>query len=81
MKNKSVIFTSPRVAELCETYLPDEIGEGMVLVRTHISVISPGTERAVISDTPNCNGFRDHEFPRQIGYSSCGIVEKTGDKV
>lgn len=73
-----MVFTSPCHAELLQTELPDDVAPGKVLVRTHISIISPGTERAVISDTPNCNGYKDHVFPRRSGYSSCGIVESVG---
>ncbi len=81
MQTKGIVFTSPNTAELIGVELPDDIERGKVLVKTVISTISPGTERAVITDAPNCGGFRDHVFPRRSGYSSAGYVEKVGDGV
>ena len=76
-----ILFTAPCCAELQTYEVPDMIPDGQVLVKTAVSTVSPGTERAVISDSPNCNGYQEHAFPRQSGYSSAGVVVKTGKDV
>ncbi|MBR0145015.1 MAG: hypothetical protein IJM21_12665, partial [Clostridia bacterium] len=83
MKNPSIVFTRVNTAELVTRDLPDEPGEGQVLVRTRFSTISPGTERANVTGNPNVRGVRepDVSFPRQCGYSTSGIVEKVGKGV
>ncbi|MBQ7010569.1 MAG: zinc-binding alcohol dehydrogenase [Clostridia bacterium] len=81
MKNKGIVFTAPNTAELIDCPLPDVLKNDQVLVRTVISSVSPGTERAVITDSPNCGGYQYHVFPRRSGYSSAGYVEKVGDGV
>ncbi|MBQ7171112.1 MAG: zinc-binding alcohol dehydrogenase [Clostridia bacterium] len=81
MKTKNIIFTKPYTAELTDGDLPETLGPDQVLVRTVFSTVSPGTERAVICDSPNCGGYREHVFPRQSGYSSAGYVLRTGEKV
>ncbi len=81
MKAKNIVFTAPMKAELLERELPDEVGPGKVLVRTAVSTVSPGTERAVITDSPNAGGYVEHVFPRRSGYSSAGYVEKVGEGV
>ena len=83
MKNPSIVFTRINTAELVCREIPDEPGEGQVLVRTRFSTISPGTERANVTGDPNVRGVRepDVSFPRQCGYSTSGIVEKVGKGV
>lgn len=81
MKTKAVLFTKPFTAEYVEKEVPGEPGPKEVLVHTAVSTVSPGTERAVISDIPNTGGHKLHVFPRQTGYSSAGIVLKTGAEV
>ena len=83
MKNPSIVFTGINKAELISRELPEEPGEGEVLVRTRFSTISPGTERANITGNPNVRGIRepDVSFPRQCGYSTSGVVEKVGKGV
>lgn len=81
MKAKRIVFTAPCTAELLDFEIPDEIPAGKVLVKTEISTVSPGTERAVISDAPNCGGYKDHVFPRRSGYSSAGYVVKVGSAI
>lgn len=81
MKTKAVLFTKPRTAEFVEKEIADEPEAKQVLVRTAVSTVSPGTERAVLSDIPNTGGHTLHVFPRQTGYSSAGTVVKVGSEV
>ena len=81
MKTKAVIFPEPFKAALTEIELSDELKPDQVLVRTAFSTVSPGTERAVITDSPNCGGFKDHVFPRSMGYSSAGTVVRVGAEI
>ena len=81
MKTKAVVFTKPFTAEYVEIEVAEEPGPKEVLVHTAVSTVSPGTERAVISDIPNTGGHKLHVFPRQTGYSSAGIVVKVGSEV
>ena len=81
MEYKRILFTRPETAELTTGSFPDEPGPEKVLVRTAYSTVSPGTERAAITDSPNCGGFRDHVFPRSLGYSSTGTVVRVGEGV
>ena len=68
-------------AELITETLPDELQAGQVLVRTAYSTISPGTERANLVGHPNVHGqgAPSVKFPRNVGYSSAGVVEKVGE--
>lgn len=81
MQTKTIVFTKPCTAEFLPDEQPDALEADQVLVRTVISTVSPGTERAVITDAPNCGGYVYHRFPRMSGYSSAGIVEKVGAAV
>lgn len=83
MKNQSVLFLKPGVAALQETELPP-MGETSVLVRTLYSAVSAGTERANLMGEKNISGTDEHlpvRFPRQLGYSSVGMVEAVGSAV
>lgn len=85
MKNRSIVFTRPNVAELIE-------GEASapkaneVLVRLVRSCISSGTERANLTGVPDSGVgiFSTGDtatYPRQGGYSSAGVVERVGADV
>lgn len=83
MINKKIVFTKPNVAELLTEQVPD-VGDKAVLVRLVNSTISSGTERANLAGNPyvtwsDMSGIA--KFPRITGYSSSGIVEKTGSGV
>lgn len=82
--NKSIVFTSPGVAELIEEAMPVP-GRGEVLVRMAVSTISSGTERANLIGEKNISTrVEDCEvarFPRRAGYSSAGTVEAVGEGV
>lgn len=82
MKLKQIVFTEKNKAELLEVeaqpLLPDE-----VMVKTAVSTVSCGTERANLIGDPNVGiaGEPGVHFPRYSGYNSAGIVVKTGDAV
>lgn len=83
MINKKIVFTKPNVAELLTEQVPD-VGDKAVLVRLVNSTISSGTERANLAGNPYVTWFDTSgiaKFPRITGYSSSGIVEKTGSGV
>ena len=80
MNNKVIRFVSPGVAELQNTAVR-EPSDGEVLVKILASTISSGTERANLVGEVNvscCGNDTAAHFPRTPGYSSAGIVEKTG---
>ena len=83
MKSRTIVFTEPHKAELIEKDVR-ELGEDDVLVRMIVSSISSGTERANFVGDPNVSIYKEPTetvFPRIVGYSSAGIVEKTGNNV
>lgn len=72
-ENEAAFVTQPSVDE---TALPEK----HVLVKTKISTISCGTERANLIGEKNVTGDsgRISPFPRYSGYSSSGVVVATG---
>ncbi len=83
-KYRQIVFTKPCVAEFLEKNLPT-LGAGQVAVKTVVSSISCGTERALVSGEPNVSiavkeGV-EVTFPRTSGYSSAGIVVAVGEAV
>lgn len=81
---KQILFTGLNKAELVD--IPEEaLGENSVKVKTVISSISCGTERANITGDLNVGIYGEPEktahFPRQSGYSSAGIVVAKGKNV
>lgn len=84
MKNPQIVFTKKNTAELMEAG-DREVQVHEVSVRTVISTISPGTERANITGDPNISITAGEDvkigFPRFGGYSSAGIVEEVGKLV
>ncbi len=83
MKSKSIVFTEAYKVELIETDERD-LGVDDVLVKMVVSSISSGTERANFIGDPNINISDNNPvavFPRTVGYSSAGIVEKVGENV
>ena len=83
MDNRSIVFTAPNQVEIIRENLPVP-GPEMVLVQTVFSSISSGTERANLTGDINVSIHErfDHAvFPRRCGYSSSGIVVRTGEKV
>ena len=82
MKIKHIVFTEINKAELLTMNLR-EPRAGEVLVKTEISTISAGTERANITGDPNvnANGASGVVFPRSSGYNSVGRVVAVGEGV
>lgn len=79
MNIRRIEFVSPGKAALCPFEIPDpEPGE--VMVHTMVTTVSAGTERANLMGDPNVGGdYRGPiQFPRVLGYSGAGIVEKVG---
>lgn len=81
---KQIVFTKPDTAEFLDRNVP-ELGENSVAVKTVISTISCGTERALVSGEPNVSIVVAEGtpvvFPRTSGYSSAGIVTEVGSAV
>ena len=82
MKVKQIVFTKINTAELIDSNISDDLA-GKVLVKTEVSTVSSGTERANITGDPNVNavGAPKVSFPRYPGYSSAGVVVAVGDGV
>lgn len=84
MKNPEIVFTDVNTAKLLDSE-DRELLENEVRVKTVISMISPGTERANITGNPNVSiASKENEkavFPRYSGYSSAGTVTEVGEKV
>lgn len=82
MNAKQIVFTQINKAELLEVELP-QLSPHSVAVRTAVSTVSPGTERANIVGDPNVNamGAPSVFFPRTAGYSSAGEVIAVGSAV
>ena len=82
MENKQILFTAPNVAELVPCELPAPAPHEIV-VRTAVSTISNGTERANFTGDANVSIYSAGEvtFPRACGYSAAGTVVAVGDNV
>lgn len=82
MKAKQIIFPRPNCAELIEKEL-GALAPDQVMVKTEVSTVSPGTERANIIGDPNVAGRHapDVTFPRSSGYNSAGVVVAVGEAV
>lgn len=82
MKGRQIVFTQINRAELLSVDIP-EVSAGKVLVKTAVSTVSSGTERANITGDPNVNarGASGVKFPRASGYSSAGEVVAVGEGV
>lgn len=84
METKQILFTKVNTAELCDVPVY-EPSAGQVLVKMAYTAISRGTERANITGDPNISiydkGDGTAHFPRALGYSGSGIVEKVGEGV
>ena len=83
MKCKQIIFTEVNEAELCDVELP-ELMPNQVAVKTLVSTVSSGTERALITVDTNTSIYSTEsvvKFPREAGYSSAGVVIAVGSAV
>ena len=82
---KQIVFTKPYTAEYFCLGEKDfsQIGEKSVVVKTVVSTISAGTERANFIGDEVVSVVKDSvsPFPRTVGYSSAGEVVAVGSKV
>ena len=77
MKAKQIIFTKPSTAELQEVEVDlANLGPSELAIKTHYSLISPGTELACFRGT---EGWA--KLPFMPGYAGCGEVIATGKDV
>jgi len=76
MQSKTIVFTKPETAELQAKELPD-VAANKVMVKMEYTVVSGGTERALIMGMPNT----PQQFPISSGYCGVGFVTKTGEAV
>lgn len=57
-------------------------GAGQVVVKTEVSLISPGTELTLLDDASTGETWQElRDFPRQLGYSNVGKVVALGADV
>lgn len=82
MNCKQIAFIEPYNAQLVDMPVP-AVGAHDVKVKTVVSTISCGTERANLIGDPNINarGGASYSFPRYSGYNSTGIVTEVGSEV
>ena len=81
MEIKQIVFTEPNTAKLLCAEIPD-VAPGQVAVKTELSTISAGTERANLIGDPNVSiNSSSPAFPRVLGYSSTGRVIAVGEGV
>ena len=76
MKGKQIIMPEKRVALLEDFELDETLAPNQILIKTHFSLISPGTEGAGFTGLES--GTR---FPHGSGYTAIGEVLKVGDQV
>ncbi len=59
---------------------PDQLGDHEVFVKTEVTALSTGTDLGnYVGDSTYVPEAPD--YPRQVGYSNVGTVERVGDKV
>jgi len=58
-----------------------ELKTGWVLVRSHASLVSPGTELGGWRNLFSKRGAHSNPDPRKFGYSSAGVIEALGEGV
>ncbi|MCS6861295.1 MAG: zinc-binding alcohol dehydrogenase [Abditibacteriales bacterium] len=75
MTGHRVVWTQRGVAEI-ETFAVPSPQEGQLLLRTRVTLISPGTERAFFLGLPNTS----QKYPQHAGYSNVGEVMAVGAK-
>ena len=82
METKQIAFVKPCVAELINVEVqPPKSGE--VQIKTEVSTVSSGTERANLTGDKNISidGECEVTFPRVLGYSTAGTVIAVGENV
>lgn len=80
--NPTVVFPEPEKVVLEDRPRPVP-GKGEVLVRTHCTLISTGTELTMLSGKYPTNSFWDNytQFPVTPGYCNIGSIIEVGDNV
>ena len=83
MKFSQVKFIAKENAALVEDEYPDALEPNLVLIKSHYSAISAGTELANYHELPNTQtgGIRNPPYPWAPGYSAVGEVVKVGEGV
>ena len=84
IKLRRIVFTKPNTAELRDSREIDvnNIGENQVLVKSHYTTVSSGTEKANIMGGGNVGpNEKVATFPRVLGYNCAGEVVAVGSKV
>lgn len=83
-KLKHIVFTKLNTAELLseDNVNFDTIPDDYVVVKSHFTTVSAGTERANLTGSGNVgpNGA-SATFPKKLGYNCAGVVVKIGSKV
>lgn len=82
MNLKQIIFTGAKEVVYKNVKI-DALKDNEILVKTHYSTISSGTEKANLLGDPNNAGVANGipYFPRVLGYSSAGVVVDKGKNV
>lgn len=79
---RRLVFTGKQQVSL-ESFDPGILGEGEVLVRHHLSLMSTGTENIVFNRLFDPGTHWDNwvKYPFYPGYAAVGVVEKVGPGV
>ena len=82
MRFRRIVFKAPKEVDIEEAEIP-ELPEDHILVKTHATLISTGTELTMLSGEYPKESVWDKitRYPVFPGYSNCGIVEKIGRNV
>lgn len=72
MKGKRIVMSAARSAALEDFEIDESLSDNQILLKTHYSLISPGTE---------CAGYVGGGFPHGSGYTAVGEVIKIGARV
>lgn len=83
MDNRTIVFTQPGEIAVVRSPIPT-VGAGQVLLRTHKTMISQGTELTVLSQrgvTKDSVWGREFLFPYQPGYANVAEVVALGEGV
>src|SRR3954451_4042782 len=82
LRGERVIFTGPMQAELQPIEIPDgDLGPTEVIIRTRVTLISPGTELANLQGKLHMNTDAPRWYPMDnIGYANVGEVIAAGSE-
>ena len=77
MKRRAIVFTGEKTAELITEEISDALCANEALVKTEYTVVSGGTERAILMASKNSPAA----FPARLGYCGVGRVVALGEGV